>query len=195
MIITTENSVNVVEISTPEREIIESIERLKSLTHKDKICVSKVLQEKPFTDKTLSQMGGNVPGGNSRLFKQNYVRLLPTTGNALRKSIDNFEKLRTYELKNLRESDGLYYQRAISNVIADLDLLDLLRNSWLDAIQDLEASSSSPDDDDDLSPLLHIALDKGNEYIKKAQISSSLPPEDIITMKNDIEHFCNQETK
>ena len=96
---------------------------------------SGVLLGVSFTDATLPRVGGNVPK-SAALFRGNYVRPLPLVGNALRASVDAYEKTRRYS--RVGKDEAAFYERAQSNIVADLDMLDLLRNSWLDALQDLE---------------------------------------------------------
>lgn len=136
-------------------------------------CLRRILHERPFTDDSLPRVGGNVPR-SSRLFKSNYERPLPVVGNALRAAINDYEQARRYDVTGLTKADTtLYYERVASSAALDLDYLDLLRNTWLQAVQDLEAA----DDDDDWQVALAAARTAATDYVRAARID--LPPQEI----------------
>lgn len=150
-----------------ERPIVEAA----GLLLDDQPCLRRMLRERPFTDDSLPRVGGNVPR-SSRLFRSNYERPLPVIGNALRAAIDDYEKGRRYDVTGLTKADTtLYYERVASTAALDLDYLDLLRNTWLQAIQDLEAA----DDDDDWQVALAAARRAATDYIRAARID--VPPQ------------------
>ena len=154
-----------VSLDALEAPIVDAVRALDSATTVE--CAGKLVRERPFTDAALPKMGGNVA---SPLFKSNYLREIPTIGNALRQSIDDYERSRQYSF-NVKTSEKLYYDRAMANVVADLDMLDLLRNKWLDALQDLDNSDDPRD--------LDTARSAAHDYVRVADIR--IPPGKITS--------------
>ena len=149
-----------------EAPVVEAVQKLEAMSPETP-CLARLLRERPFTDSSLSRVGGNVP---QPLFRFNYVRELPLVGNALRQSIDDYErKGRLYSAPGVK-AEGLYYDRAVANVVANLDLLDLYRNAWLDKLQDLDDTLNEEETADMKQKALESARNAARDYVHLADI-------------------------
>ncbi|KAJ1458774.1 hypothetical protein M885DRAFT_512583 [Pelagophyceae sp. CCMP2097] len=161
--------------------IVLAASMLDALEPGDVGCVGKALRTLPFTDAQLPAVGGNVPKSQQMFARGAYERPLPTVGNALRKAIDAYERSRPYALSEA-VGDAVFFDRERQNVALDLDYLDLLRNSWLDAVQALESDASDddpPPNAAELKPRVAAARAAGAEYLKAARLSPA-PPADRL---------------
>ena len=131
-------------------DVLAAAATLDALTLSDRACAQKALSSAPFTDASLPTKGGNVPRSEvpfipglyypKSLFAANYERPLPTIGNALRKNMDAAgRELQFAKPKATTMDEDVFVKRAKTEAALSMDYLDLLRNEWLDAVQQLES--------------------------------------------------------
>ena len=136
--------------SSPLDDVLTAAATLDALSLSDRACAQKALSSAPFTDASLPTKGGNVPRSEvpfipglyypKSLFAANYERPLPTIGNALRKNMDAAgRELQFAKPKATTMDDDVFVKRAKTEAALSMDYLDLLRNEWLDAVQQLES--------------------------------------------------------
>ena len=134
----------------PLDDVLTAAATLDALSLSDRACAQKALSTAPFTDASLPTKGGNVPRSEvpfipglyypKSLFASNYERPLPTIGNALRKNMDEAgRELQFAKPKATMDDDDVFVKRAKTEAALSMDYLDLLRNEWLDAVQQLES--------------------------------------------------------
>ena len=134
----------------PLDDVLQAAATLDALSLSDRACAQKALSTAPFTDASLPTKGGNVPPSEvpfipglyypKSLFAANYERPLPTIGNALRKNMDAAgRELQFAKPKATMDDDDVFVKRAKTEAALSMDYLDLLRNGWLDAVQQLES--------------------------------------------------------
>ena len=134
----------------PLEDVLSAAATLDALSLADRACAQKVLSTAPFTDASLPTKGGNVPRSEvpfipglyypKSLFAANYERPLPTIGNALRKNMDAAgRELQFAKPKATTMDEDVFVKRAKTEAALSMDYLDLLRNEWLDAVQQLES--------------------------------------------------------
>ena len=130
-------------------DVLAAAATLDALTLSDRACAQNVLSTAPFTDASLPTKGGNVPPSEvpfipglyypKSLFAANYERPLPTIGNALRKNMDAAGRELQFAKPKATMDDDVFVKRAKTEAALSMDYLDLLRNGWLDAVQQLES--------------------------------------------------------
>ncbi len=135
--------------SKPLEDVLQAAATLDALSLSDRACAQKVLSGAPFTDASLPTKGGNVPPSEvpfipglyypKSLFAANYERPLPTIGNALRKNMDAAGRELQFAKPKATMDDDVFVKRAKTEAALSMDYLDLLRNEWLDAVQQLES--------------------------------------------------------
>jgi len=135
----------------PLDDVLTAAATLDALSLSDRACAQKVLSSAPFTDASLPTKGGNVPPSEvpfipglyypKSLFAANYERPLPTIGNALRRNMDAAGRELQFAKPKATMDDGddVFVKRAKTEAALSMDYLDLLRNEWLDAVQQLES--------------------------------------------------------
>ena len=133
----------------PLDDVLTAAATLDALSLSDRACAQKVLSTAPFTDASLPTKGGNVPPSEvpfipglyypKSLFAANYERPLPTIGNALRKNMDAAGRELQFAKPKATMDDDVFVKRAKTEAALSMDYLDLLRNEWLDAVQQLES--------------------------------------------------------
>ena len=133
----------------PLDDVLQAAATLDALSLSDRACAQKVLSGAPFTDVSLPKKGGNVPPSEvpfipglyypKSLFAANYERPLPTIGNALRKNMDAAGRELQFAKPKATMEDDVFVKRAKTEAALSMDYLDLLRNEWLDAVQQLES--------------------------------------------------------
>ena len=133
----------------PLDDVLQAAATLDALSLADRACAQKVLSTAPFTDASLPTKGGNVPRSEvpfipglyypKSLFAANYERPLPTIGNALRKNMDAAGRELQFAKPKATMDDDVFVKRAKTEAALSMDYLDLLRNEWLDAVQQLES--------------------------------------------------------
>ena len=133
----------------PLEDVLSAAATLDALSLADRACAQKVLSTAPFTDASLPTKGGNVPRSEvpfipglyypKSLFAANYERPLPTIGNALRKNMDAAGRELQFAKPKATMDDDVFVKRAKTEAALSMDYLDLLRNEWLDAVQQLES--------------------------------------------------------
>ena len=135
--------------SAPLDDVLQAAATLDALSLSDRACAQKVLSGAPFTDVSLPKKGGNVPPSEvpfipglyypKSLFAANYERPLPTIGNALRRNMDAAGRELQFAKPKATMDDDVFVKRAKTEAALSMDYLDLLRNGWLDAVQQLES--------------------------------------------------------
>ena len=135
--------------SSPLDDVLQAAATLDALSLSDRACAQKVLSSAPFTDASLPTKGGNVPPSEvpfipglyypKSLFAANYERPLPTIGNALRRNMDAAGRELQFAKPKATMDDDVFVKRAKTEAALSMDYLDLLRNGWLDAVQQLES--------------------------------------------------------
>ena len=135
--------------SSPLDDVLTAAATLDALSLSDRACAQKALSSAPFTDASLPTKGGNVPPSEvpfipglyypKSLFAANYERPLPTIGNALRKNMDAAGRELQFAKPKATMDDDVFVKRAKTEAALSMDYLDLLRNEWLDAVQQLES--------------------------------------------------------
>ena len=137
--------------SSPLDDVLRAAATLDALSLSDRACAQKALSSAPFTDASLPTKGGNVPPSEvpfipglyypKSLFAANYERPLPTIGNALRRNMDAAGRELQFAKPKATMDDGddVFVKRAKTEAALSMDYLDLLRNEWLDAVQQLES--------------------------------------------------------
>ena len=135
--------------SAPLDDVLQAAATLDALSLSDRACAQKVLSGAPFTDVSLPKKGGNVPPSEvpfipglyypKSLFAANYERPLPTIGNALRRNMDAAGRELQFAKPKATMDDDVFVKRAKTEAALSMDYLDLLRNEWLDAVQQLES--------------------------------------------------------
>ena len=133
----------------PLDDVLQAAATLDALSLSDRACAQKALSTAPFTDASLPTKGGNVPRSEvpfipglyypKSLFAANYERPLPTIGNALRKNMDAAGRELQFAKPKATMDDDVFVKRAKTEAALSMDYLDLLRNEWLDAVQQLES--------------------------------------------------------
>ena len=133
----------------PLDDVLTAAATLDALSLADRACAQKVLSTAPFTDASLPTKGGNVPRSEvpfipglyypKSLFAANYERPLPTIGNALRRNMDAAGRELQFAKPKATMDDDVFVKRAKTEAALSMDFLDLLRNEWLDAVQQLES--------------------------------------------------------
>ena len=133
----------------PLDDVLQAVATLDALSLSDRACAQKVLSSAPFTDASLPTKGGNVPPSEvpfipglyypKSLFAANYERPLPTIGNALRRNMDAAGRELQFAKPKATMDDDVFVKRAKTEAALSMDYLDLLRNGWLDAVQQLES--------------------------------------------------------
>ena len=133
----------------PLDDVLHAAATLDALSLSDRACAQKVLSGAPFTDASLPTKGGNVPPSEvpfipglyypKSLFAANYERPLPTIGNALRRNMDAAGRELQFAKPKATMDDDVFVKRAKTEAALSMDYLDLLRNEWLDAVQQLES--------------------------------------------------------
>ena len=133
----------------PLEDVLSAAATLDALSLADRACAQKVLSTAPFTDASLPTKGGNVPRSEvpfipglyypKSLFAANYERPLPTIGNALRKNMDAAGRELQFAKPKATMDEDVFVKRAKTEAALSMDYLDLLRNEWLDAVQQLES--------------------------------------------------------
>ena len=133
----------------PLDDVLQAAATLDALSLSDRACAQKALSSAPFTDASLPTKGGNVPPSEvpfipglyypKSLFAANYERPLPTIGNALRKNMDAAGRELQFAKPKATMDDDVFVKRAKTEAALSMDYLDLLRNEWLDAVQQLES--------------------------------------------------------
>ena len=133
----------------PLDDVLTAAATLDALSLSDRACAQTVLSGAPFTDASLPTKGGNVPPSEvpfipglyypKSLFAANYERPLPTIGNALRKNMDAAGRELQFAKPKATMDDDVFVKRAKTEAALSMDYLDLLRNEWLDAVQQLES--------------------------------------------------------
>ena len=133
----------------PLDDVLSAAATLDALSLADRACAQKVLSTAPFTDASLPTKGGNVPRSEvpfipglyypKSLFAANYERPLPTIGNALRKNMDAAGRELQFAKPKATMDEDVFVKRAKTEAALSMDYLDLLRNEWLDAVQQLES--------------------------------------------------------
>ena len=133
----------------PLDDVLTAAATLDALSLSDRACAQTVLSTAPFTDASLPTKGGNVPPSEvpfipglyypKSLFAANYERPLPTIGNALRKNMDAAGRELQFAKPKATMDDDVFVKRAKTEAALSMDYLDLLRNEWLDAVQQLES--------------------------------------------------------
>jgi hypothetical protein len=136
-------------VSSPLDDVLQAAATLDALSLSDRACAQKVLSSAPFTDASLPTKGGNVPPSEvpfipglyypKSLFAANYERPLPTIGNALRRNMDAAGRELQFAKPKATMDDDVFVKRAKTEAALSMDYLDLLRNGWLDAVQQLES--------------------------------------------------------
>ena len=135
--------------SSPLDDVLRAAATLDALSLSDRACAQKALSSAPFTDASLPTKGGNVPPSEvpfipglyypKSLFAANYERPLPTIGNALRKNMDAAGRELQFAKPKATMDEDVFVKRAKTEAALSMDYLDLLRNEWLDAVQQLES--------------------------------------------------------
>ena len=135
--------------SAPLDDVLQAAATLDALSLSDRACAQKALSSAPFTDVSLPKKGGNVPPSEvpfipglyypKSLFAANYERPLPTIGNALRRNMDAAGRELQFAKPKATMDDDVFVKRAKTEAALSMDYLDLLRNEWLDAVQQLES--------------------------------------------------------
>lgn len=154
---------SVLDQSLLEKPIVEAASLFDGTVNPD--CLREYLASRPITDPTLRTRT------KEPFFKTS--RAIPTVGNALRESIDEYEKTRRYDAAGLEQAKTtLYYERAKATAIANLDYLDLLRNVWLDALQELDALlQDTTYSGEELRVALGSVNDASRDFLAAAQIA------------------------
>jgi len=133
----------------PLDDVLQAAATLDALSLSDRACAQKALSSAPFTDASLPTKGGNVPPSEvpfipglyypKSLFAANYERPLPTIGNALRRNMDAAGRELQFAKPKATMDEDVFVKRAKTEAALSMDYLDLLRNEWLDAVQQLES--------------------------------------------------------
>lgn len=136
--------------AAPLDGVLSAAATLDALSLADRACAQKALGGPPFTDAALPSKGGNVPPSQvpfipglyypKALFAADYERPLPTIGNALRKNINEAGKGLRFNKPQATMDGDVFVERAKTEAALSMDYLDLLRNEWLDAVQQLESN-------------------------------------------------------
>jgi len=166
--------------SAPLDDVLQAAATLDALSLSDRACAQKVLSGAPFTDVSLPKKGGNVPPSEvpfipglyypKSLFAANYERPLPTIGNALRRNMDAAGRELQFAKPKATMDDDVFVKRAKTEAALSMDYLDLLRNEWLDAVQQLESDLDAEGFDAKVaSGDLDVARRGGKKWLEAAR--------------------------